>query len=178
MLRVCKTLQRSEPQDSIVFLILGELLILDLCRPKHPQYKRLKPTPSLFANGLLFLLAIIISAGAFKDYKTRSDPCIALGKPHLWGTRRLREVVQRAWSSWQRWGWHGLVFALCFRYVGNHTLYERRCPGYTAMKLANTGVQVLVQLLMADAVMAEGLNYIISRMVWYMKLPEFILEGS
>lgn len=74
MLRVCKTLQRSEPQDSIVFLILGELLILDLCRPKHPQYKRLKPTPSLFANGLLFLLAIIISAGAFKDYKTRSDP--------------------------------------------------------------------------------------------------------
>lgn len=46
------------------------------------------------------------------------------------------------------------------------------------MKFANTGVRVLVQPLMADAEMVEGLNYIISRMVWYMKLSEVILEGS
>lgn len=46
------------------------------------------------------------------------------------------------------------------------------------MKLANTGVQVLVQPLMADAEMVEGLNYIIYRMVWCMKLSEVVLEGS
>jgi hypothetical protein len=39
-------------------------------RPKHLLYERLKPVPSLSANGLLFLLAIIISAGAFRDYNT------------------------------------------------------------------------------------------------------------
>jgi hypothetical protein len=33
----------------------------------------LKPAPPLSANGLLFLLVIIISAGAFKDYSTIED---------------------------------------------------------------------------------------------------------
>ncbi|KIW36203.1 uncharacterized protein PV06_11531 [Exophiala oligosperma] len=39
-------------------------------KPKHPLYERLNPTPPLLVNGLLFLLAVIISAGAFKDYNT------------------------------------------------------------------------------------------------------------
>jgi hypothetical protein len=33
----------------------------------------LKPTPPLFANGILFLLAIFLSAGAFRDYGTIED---------------------------------------------------------------------------------------------------------
>jgi hypothetical protein len=32
-------------------------------------YKRLEPTPPLFANSVLFLLVIIILAGALKDYR-------------------------------------------------------------------------------------------------------------
>ncbi|KIW79865.1 hypothetical protein Z517_06480 [Fonsecaea pedrosoi CBS 271.37] len=39
-------------------------------KPKHPIYERLNPTPPLLVNGLLFLLAIFISARAFKDYDT------------------------------------------------------------------------------------------------------------
>ncbi|KAK4205393.1 hypothetical protein QBC40DRAFT_162399, partial [Triangularia verruculosa] len=37
-------------------------------RPKYPLYEKLRPTPLLFANSLLFLLIIIILTGAFKDY--------------------------------------------------------------------------------------------------------------
>ncbi|KAG9233107.1 hypothetical protein BJ875DRAFT_442545 [Amylocarpus encephaloides] len=41
--------------------------------PKHLLYEMLKPAPPLSANGLLFLLAIIISAGAFRDYSSVKD---------------------------------------------------------------------------------------------------------
>jgi hypothetical protein len=44
-------------------------------------YKRLKPAPPLSANDLLFLLAIIISAGAFKDYSTVEDVLAARPPP-------------------------------------------------------------------------------------------------
>ena len=44
-----------------------------MCRPKHPIYERLKPAPPLSANGLLFLLTIFISAGAFREYRTVKD---------------------------------------------------------------------------------------------------------
>ena len=39
-------------------------------RPKHALYESLNPTPALLVNGLLFLLAVVISAGAFKDHST------------------------------------------------------------------------------------------------------------
>lgn len=44
-----------------------------LYRPKHLLYERLNPTPPLFANSILFLLAIFLSAGAFRDFYTISD---------------------------------------------------------------------------------------------------------
>jgi hypothetical protein len=44
-------------------------------------YERLKPAPPLSANGLLFLLAIIISAGAFRDYSTIEDILAARPPP-------------------------------------------------------------------------------------------------
>ncbi|KAK4178046.1 hypothetical protein QBC36DRAFT_299686 [Triangularia setosa] len=50
-------------------------------KPKHPLYERLKPTRPLFANRLLFLLAIIISAGTFKNYKTIDDVLDARPNP-------------------------------------------------------------------------------------------------
>ncbi|KAI3324577.1 hypothetical protein HD806DRAFT_534041 [Xylariaceae sp. AK1471] len=50
-------------------------------KPKHPLYGRLKPAPPLSANGLLFLLAIIISAGAFRDYSTSEDILAARPPP-------------------------------------------------------------------------------------------------
>ncbi|OAP53755.1 hypothetical protein AYL99_12039 [Fonsecaea erecta] len=37
-------------------------------KPKHPVCETLNPTPPLYTNGLLFLLAIFISACAFRDY--------------------------------------------------------------------------------------------------------------
>ncbi|KAH8655514.1 hypothetical protein BX600DRAFT_525660 [Xylariales sp. PMI_506] len=42
-------------------------------KPKHPIYERMDPNPPLFANGMLFLLAIFIANNAFKDYKTVSE---------------------------------------------------------------------------------------------------------
>ncbi|KFZ14161.1 hypothetical protein V501_03379, partial [Pseudogymnoascus sp. VKM F-4519 (FW-2642)] len=42
-------------------------------KPKHPIYERLDPAPPLLANPLLFLLSIIISSNAFKNYKTVED---------------------------------------------------------------------------------------------------------
>jgi hypothetical protein len=54
---------------------------LNTYRPKHPLYERLNPAPPLLANGLLFLLAIIISAGAFKDYSTIKDVLAARPPP-------------------------------------------------------------------------------------------------
>ncbi|TAQ83756.1 hypothetical protein B7494_g7916 [Chlorociboria aeruginascens] len=50
-------------------------------KPKHPLYERLKPAPPFSANGLLFLLAIIISAGAFRDYSTIEDILAARPPP-------------------------------------------------------------------------------------------------
>ncbi|KAH8598545.1 hypothetical protein B0O99DRAFT_683947 [Bisporella sp. PMI_857] len=50
-------------------------------KPKHPLYERLKPAPPLSTNGLLFLLAIIISAGAFRDYSTIEDVLAARPLP-------------------------------------------------------------------------------------------------
>src|SRR4051794_35643228 len=47
--------------------------LLNTYRPKHPLYERLKPTPPLFANGILFLLAIFLSAGAFREFTTLRD---------------------------------------------------------------------------------------------------------
>jgi len=44
-------------------------------------YERLEPAPPLSANGLLFLLAIIISAGAFRDYSTIEDVLAARPPP-------------------------------------------------------------------------------------------------
>ncbi|PMD21293.1 hypothetical protein NA56DRAFT_658879 [Hyaloscypha hepaticicola] len=52
-----------------------------LKKPKYPLYERLKFTPPLFANSLLFLLAIIISAGGFKYYCTIED--ILIARPQL-----------------------------------------------------------------------------------------------
>jgi hypothetical protein len=49
------------------------LTLLNVHRQKHPLYERLNPAPPLFANGLLFLLAILISAGAFRDHSTIED---------------------------------------------------------------------------------------------------------
>ncbi|OBT56677.1 hypothetical protein VE04_03810 [Pseudogymnoascus sp. 24MN13] len=42
-------------------------------KPKHPIYERLDPAPPLLAHPLLFLLSIIISSNAFKNYKTVED---------------------------------------------------------------------------------------------------------
>ncbi|KAN0101619.1 Protein of unknown function (DUF3435) domain containing protein [Hyaloscypha variabilis] len=50
-------------------------------KPKHLLYERLKPTPPLFANGLLFLLAIIISTGGFEHYRTIED--VLAARPRL-----------------------------------------------------------------------------------------------
>jgi hypothetical protein len=61
---------------------------LNIYRPKHPLYERLKPAPPLLANGLLFLLANFISAGAFKDYSTIKDVLAARPPPR----RKLRIV--------------------------------------------------------------------------------------
>lgn len=44
--------------------------------------------------------------------------------------------------------------------------------------VANAEVQILVQPVIADAKMVEGLNYIISRMEWYMELSEVIFEDD
>lgn len=44
-----------------------------VCRPKHPLYEKLKSTPLLYANGILFLLSIFISARAFRDFPTICD---------------------------------------------------------------------------------------------------------
>jgi len=45
-----------------------ELLIL-ICRPEHSFYEGLEPTP-LFCQPMLFILAILVAKGAFRDYKT------------------------------------------------------------------------------------------------------------
>ena len=42
-------------------------------RPEHPIYERLTPLPPLYANNLLFFLAIFISLGAFRDFKSIKD---------------------------------------------------------------------------------------------------------
>jgi hypothetical protein len=47
--------------------------LLKIYRPKHPLYEKLQPTPPLYANGILFLLAIFISARAFRDFPTIRD---------------------------------------------------------------------------------------------------------
>ncbi|XTI82192.1 hypothetical protein V2W45_1337397 [Cenococcum geophilum] len=68
-------------------------------KPKHPLYERLKPAPPLSANGLLFLLAIIISAGAFRDYSTIKDVLAARPPPGRkyriidWADRMLDDLV-------------------------------------------------------------------------------------
>ena len=54
---------------------------LNDCRPKHPLYERLQPTPPLFANGVLFLLSIILSADAFRDYHTIEEVLAARPPP-------------------------------------------------------------------------------------------------
>jgi len=62
-------------------------------------YKRLKPAPPLSANGLLFLLAIIISAGAFRDYSSVEDVLAARPPPGKkyriidWADRMLNDPV-------------------------------------------------------------------------------------
>jgi hypothetical protein len=55
-------------------------------RPKHALYERLEPAPPLFANGVLFLLVIILSAGALRDYRTIDD--VLAARPPL--KRRFR----------------------------------------------------------------------------------------
>lgn len=91
----------------------------------------------------------------------------------------LQEVwLVLQWGFFCLWGWYGLVFVLCFWYVGNYIFCERCCLGYIVMKFVNIGVWVFVQLFMVDVEMVEGLNYIIFWMVWYMKLFEVIFEGS
>ena len=69
--KACKTIPTSEWLMSAASRLRSPLLTLpSTYRPKHPLYERLNPTPPLLVNGLLFLLAVIISAGAFKDYNT------------------------------------------------------------------------------------------------------------
>jgi hypothetical protein len=59
----------------------------------------LKPAPPLSANGLLFLLVIIISAGAFRDYSTIEDVLAARPPPGRkywimgWANRVLNDLV-------------------------------------------------------------------------------------
>nr|CAG8993140.1 Unknown function [Thelonectria discophora] len=42
-------------------------------KPKHPLYERMTPTPPLFANSIMFLLAIFVSHNAFRDLKRIED---------------------------------------------------------------------------------------------------------
>jgi hypothetical protein len=44
-------------------------------------YERLKPTPPLYANSILFLLAIFISSRAFRDFRTLDEVLSARPPP-------------------------------------------------------------------------------------------------
>jgi len=54
---------------------------LKLCRLKHPFVENLKPTPPLYASSILFLLAIFLLAGAFRNYYTIQDVLYAKPPP-------------------------------------------------------------------------------------------------
>jgi hypothetical protein len=55
--------------------------LLNIYKLKYLLYKRLTPAPPLLINGLLFLLAIIILAGVFKDYSIIKDVLAARSPP-------------------------------------------------------------------------------------------------
>ena len=73
LLKVCKTPQRSEQIPDVFVTRHITNYLLKIHRPKHLLYEKLQPTPPLYTNGILFLLAIFISARAFRDFPTIRD---------------------------------------------------------------------------------------------------------
>jgi hypothetical protein len=68
VIRDAKNSTQTPDKRFALALFYCELLTL-IYRPEHSFYEGLEPTP-LFCQPMLFILAILVAKGAFRDYKT------------------------------------------------------------------------------------------------------------